>query len=266
MAVLNRWSFRGALLNRPQLRVRQMTGAHALPPSRGQDFLTMGSTGQLWVRKIADSRRVGLELLLTDEGWAGMIPSLLDELGGLFADRSQGALVHYHPDGSIRTAQAEVVDWQPADSSARVGALYVGVADFLLSDPWFYAPAVAVTAAIPSSPTTLALTNPGTAYPCGPQGQLLIDYTGPIANPVLTNNSNGVSVTCNVTVAAGTHLLIDAVAYTALNNGVNAIASVLHSGAPAFMVLQPGANSLTVTGTGTAGATACTVTFTPPYI
>jgi len=261
---LNRWSFRGHPLNRTNLRVRQMTGAHTLPPLRGADFLTMGHVGQLYVPKIADSRRIGLELLLTDEG-AGLIPGLLDEFGLLFADRSQGALVHNHPDGSVRTALAEVVSWLPADSKANIGALYVGIADFQLADPWFYTPAVAVTAAIPSSPTTFALTNPGTVYPCGPQGTLLIDFLGPIANPVLTNNSNGVSVICNMTVAAGKHLVIDVVAYTALNDSANAIASILHSGAPAFMVLQPGANSLTVTGTGMTGATACTITWTPAY-
>lgn len=264
-AVLNRWSFRGVPLNRPDLRVRAMTGALGLPPLRGSDFLTMGSTGQLWVPKLADSRRVGLELLLTDVLRQGQIPAYLDELAGLFADRSQGALTHWHPDGTVRTAQAEVVDWLPADSNAHVGALYVGIADFLLADPWFYGLAQTATAAVPASPTAFTVTNPGTAYPCGPQGTLTIDYTGPIANPVLTNGANGVSVTVNVTVAAGKHLVVDCVAYTAANDTANAIASVLHSGAPQFMVLQPGDNSLTVTGTGMTGATALTCTFTPPY-
>lgn len=265
-AVLNRWSFRGTPLNRPDLRVRQMTGPHGVPPLRGQDFLTMGAVGQLWVPKIADSRRIGLELLLTDVYRAGQIQALLDELGALFADRSQGALTHYHPDGTVRTAMAEVVDWAPADSNAHIGAMYLGTVDFLLSDPWFYTASQTVTAAVPSSPTTFSLDNPGTAYPCGPQGTLTVDYTGPIANPVLTNNANGLTLTVNVTVAAGTHLVVDCVAYTALNASANAIASVLHSGAPQFMVLQPGANSLTVTGTGMTGATACAVTWTPPYV
>jgi Siphovirus-type tail component, C-terminal domain len=264
-SALNRWSFRGYPLNRSELRVRAMTGVHGVPPLRGNDFVTTGVTGQLYVRKLADSRRIGLELLLTDSGWTGMIPTLLDELALLFADRAQGALVQYHPDGSIRTAQAEVVDWLPADSKANIGALYIGVADFLLADPWFYTPAVVVTGSIPSSPTTVTVTNPGTAYPHGPQGTLTLDLLGPIANPVISNAANGVSVTINVTVAAGTHLVVDCVAFTALNNGVNAIASVQHSGALPFMVLQPGANPLTVTGTGMTGATALTCTFTPAY-
>lgn len=266
MSVLNRWSFRGSPLNRPDLRVRQMTGPHSLPPVRGKDFLAMGSVGQLYVPKIADSRRIGLELLMTEVLSAGRIASLLDELGALFADRSQGALAHYHPDGTVRTGMAEVADWSPADSNAHVGALYVGIADFLLADPWLYTPAQTVTAAVPSSPTAFTVTNPGTAYPCGPQGALTVTYTGPISNPVLTNAANGVSLTVNVTVAAGTTLVVDCVAYTALNSGANAIASVQHSGAAQFMVLQPGANPLTVTGTGMTGATAVSVWFTPPYI
>jgi hypothetical protein len=265
-AILNRWGFRGALLNRSDLRVRQMTGVNAVPALRGKDFLTMNRTGQLWVRKVSDSRRIALELLLTDVYRGGEIQTLLDELATLFADRAQGALVHYHPDGTVRTAQAEVVDWMPADSKANIGALYLGVADFHLSDPWFYTPAVAVTASIPSSPTSFSFTNPGNAYPCGPQGTLTLDLLGPISNPVITNTTNGVSVTINVVVAATKHLIIDVAAYTALNDGVNAIGSVQHSGATDFMVLQPGLNTLSVTGTGMTGATAITVTYTPPYV
>lgn len=264
-AILNRWSFRGYPLNRTDMRVREMTGALGVPPSRGKDFLTMGHTGQLFVKKIADSRRIGLELLLTGVYNPDAIRTYLDSLANLFADRSQGTLTHFHPDGTIRSAQAEVADWLPADSKAHIGALYLGVADFLLADPWFYTPSVVATGSIPTSGSTLTVTNPGTAYPCGPQGTLTLDLLGPITNPVIANGANGVSVTVNVVVAAGTHLVIDCVAFTALNNGVNAIGSVQHSGALPFMVLQPGANILTVTGTGTTGATALTVTFTPPY-
>lgn len=264
-AILNRWSFRGFPLNRSDIRVRAMTGPLSVPPSRGSDFLTMGTTGQLWVRKIADSRRIGLELLLTGVYRPDSISAYLDSLAVLFADRSQGQLVHYHPDGSIRTALAEVADWSPADSKSNIGALYVGIADFLLTDPWFYTPAVVVTGSIPTSGSTLAVANPGTAYPCGPQGTLTLDLLGPVVDPVITNAANGVSVTVNVTVASGKHLIIDCAKWTALNDGVNAIGSVQHSGALPFMVLQPGSNVLTVTGTGITGATALTVTFTPPY-
>lgn len=264
-AILNRWSFRGALMNRPDLRVRVMTGVNSVPPSRGKDWLTMNRTGQLYVPKVADSRRIALELLLTDVLRAGEIQTLLDELAGLFVPRSQGPLVHYHPDGTIRTGQAEVADWSPADSKANIGALYLGVADFLLSDPWFYTPSVVVTGSIPTSGSTLTVVNPGNAYPVGPQGVLTLDLLGPISNPVIANGANGVSVTVNVTVAATKHLIIDCVAYTALNDGVNAIGSVQHSGATDFMVLQPGANVLTVTGTAITGATTLTVTFSPPY-
>lgn len=264
-SILNRWSFRGYSLNRTDLRVRQMTGVTSTPPSRGKDWLTMNRTGQLWVRKVADSRRIGLELLATGVYRPDAISAYLDALGLLFADRAQGTLTHYHPDGTIRSAQAEVVDWSPADSRANIGALYVGVADFLLADPWFYTPAVTVSGAIPTSGSTLTVANPGDAYPVGPSGTLTLDLLGPISNPVVSNAANGVSVTVNVVVAAGTHLVVDCVAYTALNNGVNVIGSVQHSGATDFMVLQPGSNVLTVTGTGITGATTLSVTFTPPY-
>lgn len=260
-ATLNRWSFRGHLLNRPEMRVRQMTGLLGLPPMRGEDFLTMGLTGRLFVPKIPDARRIGLELLLTDAIYRGQIPAMLDELAGIFADRAQGDLVHYHPDGTIRTAQAEVAAWQPADSKANIGALYLGIADFSLAYPWFLGASQSTTGMVPSSPTSFDVVNPGSVQAT----QIVLDYLGPIANPVLTNNTNGVAVTCNVTVAAGTHLLIDCGAFTATNDAANAIASILHSGSLAFMALEPGTNSLTVTGTGMTGATSLTATFAPPY-
>lgn len=269
---LDRWSFRYHPLNRPGvLFVRQMTGESSLPPLRGTDYTTMGVPGQLFVSKLADKRRTGLEIVLQDTLGRGLMGGLLDELAGIFANRAQGPLQHFYPDGTIRTAQAEVAAWQPVDISTGtgqggVGTLYAGVADFELADPYFYGPAVAVSGLIPASPTTLNVTDPGTVRGPAQQGTLTLDLLGPISNPQIVNAANGLSVQCLVTVAAGTHLIIDCVAFTALNDGVNAIANIRHSGALEFMVLEPGPNALAVTGTGVSGATSLTVTFTPAYL
>lgn len=261
MTALNRWAFRGHPFNRAEMRVRAMTGVIALPPLRGEDFLTMGLAGRLFVPKVPDSRKIGLEFLLTDSIHAGLIPEMLDELAGIFADRSQGDLVHYHPDGTIRTAQAEVMSWMPADSKSNIGALYLGIADFQLAYPWFLGQSLADVQTPGSSPFNWTLTNPGTVEAT----HLVLDILGPIANLTLLNNTNGVSLTCNVTVASTKHLVIDCGAFTALNDSVNAIASVLHSGSLAFMSLEPGPNALTLTGTGITGATQITTTFSPPF-
>ena len=66
MARLNQWAFRGQLLNSPNVRIRKMTGPFSLPPIRGEDFLTMGRTGRLFVPKLHDSRRISLEIIVRD--------------------------------------------------------------------------------------------------------------------------------------------------------------------------------------------------------
>ena len=93
-------------------------------------------------------------------------------------------------------------------------------------------------------------------------------FTGPISNPRLTNLTidAGASfyVEALVTVASAKVLVIDCGAFTAANDGVNAIGSLRHSGAFEFFRLQPGANSLRVTATSPGGSLA--IAYSPPYI
>ena len=146
MSRLIGWSFRGFNLNQPGARVTQMTGPFSLPPLRGKDFLTMGRTGELFVPKVHDSRRISLTItvyedsVLTPSGGAGA-QAFFDQLAILFANRAQGALVYTDLNGYTRTGQAEVVGWTPVDKSV-IGTVHTGVADFLLADPWLYGPTV----------------------------------------------------------------------------------------------------------------------------
>ena len=103
-------------------------------------------------------------------------------------------------------------------------------------------------------------THPGTVR----GGKVLLDVTGPIANPRVTNVGNGQYVEALVTVASTTHLVIDTAAFTALNDGANAIGSIRHSGAYRFLELDPGTQTLRVTATTPGGS--LSVTFSPPYL
>ena len=98
--------------------------------------------------------------------------------------------------------------------------------------------------------------------------RLVLTFTGPIANPKLINLTidGGAMfyVETLVTVASGKLLVIDCSAFTAANDGVNAIGSVRHSGAFEFFRLQPGVNSLRVTSTSPGGSLA--IAYSPPYI
>ena len=109
---------------------------------------------------------------------------------------------------------------------------------------------------------TLNVTNPGTAL----AEKLTLDFLGPIANPTITNMTNGTSVTINATVAGTKHLIVDTGAFTALNDGTNVIGSVAHSGATPFLTLNPGLNALQISGAACTGATLVTVSFAPPWV
>jgi len=187
----------------------------------------------------------------------------LDALYAIFGDRTPGALVRVMPDASERTATAEVV--AVGDINDTFGGEALGiVVDFLLADPLFYGAAVSPSEATASSPTNFNLTNAGSVSTHRP----VLTFTGPISNPRLINltidSGAGFYVECLVTVASGELLVIDCGAWTATNNGVNAIGSIRHSGAFEFFRLVPGVNSLRVTSTSPGGSLA--IAYAPSFL
>lgn len=259
------WAFNGTDFRTLGLITKTVDAIGQLPPVRGSNVPVASKRGQFYVNKVLDQRVVDLGFVIPDRqpqvaGWPG-IAKILDQLATLFSPRAQGPLVLYSPvDGNPRTAQAEVTTWSPADHDTS-GLVFLGTAEFTLADPCFYGAQVQQTEAISASPTDFTFTNPGTVS----GSQLQLAFAGPIANPTLTNNTNGISVTCNVSVASGDTLTIDCAAWTAsLASGSNAIGSIVHSGAFAFMEFAPGPNSISVTAS-TPGGT-LTVTFQPPYL
>lgn len=263
----DRWSFRGVDLTTLMVNLREITGAEDLPPLRGGNVVIAGAAGRRYMAKESESRRIAFALWIGPMADDGSLveptahrqaQANLDALGALFAQPGQGALVHYMPDGTTRTAQAEVAAFDSIDRPAA--ETFLGVVDFELADPWFYGPDVVDTArAISASPTAWTFVHPGKVR----GHRVLLDFIGPIANPRMTNTTLGIWVECLVTVASGKHLLIDGEAVTATNDGVNAIGSIRHSGALAWLLMTPGNNALSVTAT-TPGGT-LTTTFRPPY-
>jgi hypothetical protein len=471
MARINQWAFRGQILNSPYVRIRHMTGPFSLPPLKGQNFPTMGGTGELFVPKLHGPRDLQLEIIVRDMPY-GIAPIIFDQLSLLFANRAQGTLANIL-DGGARTGTAECISWVPADMSVG-GTTFVGTATFHLTDPWLYGATVTgsvtpvttisvgavianqpalprrtsytlpisgavagqpilvlsynwdgnvisgitdnfatphtyvavesvatgdsevelwigtggtgtsgtvtvtslttslwggmafplygasagvglaavdthnhasalLTATLSLTPTaaneiaiygaapdswsiastppappwaiatqlvnggevwaagtsylspangvalpgtftdtvtsatmyvlgaivktasgtaaTLAVTNSGTAL----AEKITLDLLGPIINPTIVNSTTNTSVNYAGTVAAGTHLVIDTGAFTALNNGVNVIGKITHQGANPFLTLNPGVNNLLVYGSGCTGATLLTVSFNPPW-
>ena len=267
-----RWSFGGVDLNTHAINVRSVAGADDSPELRGENPAFGGLPGRLSVPKLEDERRIALGLWVTSLDPDGVAPAnereaaraRLDDLKAVLLVRDiLQPLVRTMPDGSTRTAQAEVIKVDGVEDPAS-GEIYALVADFLLADPYFFGPEVVVTQAIAASPTDFILTSPGNRR----GHRLMVDFTGPIEMPRLTNltiDPDGEHyVEFLGTVDAGLHAIIDVQWFLATNDGANAIGSVAHSGALAFLEIDPGANNLRVTSTAPGGS--LTLTFQPPYI
>jgi hypothetical protein len=272
LAMPERWRFKTVDLSTYAVLVRKVDGVDELPDLRGENIVVPAITGRRWARKRMDQKRLTLAVWVTSADAAGGLTeptnarqtrANLDSLHALFSGRTAGALVRVMPDGSERTASAEVVSVGNIEDDYAGQALGLTV-DFLLADPVFYGAAVNPSQAIAASPTNFTLTNAGSA----PTHRQVLTFTGPIANPRLINLTIDAGaafyVEALVTVASAKLLVIDCSAFTATNDGVNAIGSLRHSGAFEFFRLEPGANSLRVTATSPGGSLA--IAYSPSFI
>lgn len=266
-----RWAFAGVDLSSYATLVRQIVDVDSLPGLRGEDTPVPSRDGRYPGGKRFDSRRQALQLFVSSLPPDG-VPVVaddtqarinLDALLAVLSRRSRGALVRTMPDGSTRTAMAEVVQASVPDYPVGTSAFML-VVDFLLSDPWYYGADVTADDTIAASPTDLVLAHPGTVD----GSRLVLDFTGPLSNPRVANLSidpaGGFYVEALVTVGAGLHLIVDVWAATALNDGLNAVGSIRHSGAFEWLRAQPGDNTMRVTATGVGGD--ASITLSPPYV
>lgn len=96
----------------------------------------------------------------------------------------------------------------------------------------------------------------------------IIRVNGPITNPSITNSTTGQVIAITATIGAGAYFDID-LSYgkkTVYDNlGVNRIATVSATSDLATWALNPGANTISVTGTGTTAASDLTFTFYNRY-
>lgn len=260
----DRWTFDGTDLSSYAYMVRAMDGAEDLPDLRGDDVAVPNLPGRRWASKLPDRKRFALILHVTPMNASGGLTEAsqarqaqvnLDALRTLFARPGPRSLIHVLPDGTSRTAQAEVVRFQAITPQAGRHA-WAGVVDFQLADPYFYGADVVDSArSIAASPTNFNLVHPGTVR----TNDVVLDFTGPISNPRVLQVTTGIYVECLVTVGAGLHLIIDCAKFTALNDGVQAIGSIRHSGDFRWLIIEPGTNALRVTATSPGGTLTTTV-------
>lgn len=266
VAVPEQWSFAGVDLSSYATIVVAPVGVDEMPPVRGDDAAKTGLTGRQYLPKLLDSRRVGLVLMVTSQSAAGVggartqARTNLDALYAVLTPRAQGTLSRTMPDGTTRSAPAECVGVSAIRNPAAEN-VYILTAQFQLADPWWRGPSTTGpgSTSITTNPKDITFTNPGSVR----DHKLLIDITGAITNPRVTNQTTGAWVQFTGSVGASKHLLIDPYAFTITNDGVDVIGSLSHGPTVPWLDLVPGTQTLRVTG-GTTGS--ILVTAYPAYM
>lgn len=263
------WDFAGIDLGSFARQVRSVEGADDLPPLRGQNLAIPGLYGRKPFEDEFDERTLGLVIDFHAVDADGVLsePSEYEQMLANWhafataAARRQQQTLGRTRAGVRRIAQARSIEVRVDRTPTHV--LRSAVVRFALANPWFYgSDVVDLDRAIAASPTAFALVQPGEIS----SHRAAFDFLGPITNPRVTNTTTGVYVECLVTVGAGEHLIIDCEAFTAELEGINSIGSIRHSGDRRWMVIVPGTNDLSVTGSGVSGATRLTTTFPTPYL
>lgn len=268
------WTADGTLLNTYAKNIRTLSDRSGLPPTRGDNEKIPYRPGQLWVPKLFDQRTVPLQMWIVGCDDDGALPTAHsrraqlnaneDELLRLFGVRHR--LVEFvrikdMPDGPLTlTGRAECSN--PMSPSTMAGGTRATLTvDLTMPDPFWYGPEETVS--ITSSGATV--TNPGS----GESLDMELSLIGPLTNPRLVNSTTGIEVRYSGTISTGQTVVLDTANFTALLDGsTNVIGLVRHVGAPQWMKLFPGANTMALNNWqgGSVGAGSVSLTYRPPYL
>jgi phage-related protein len=253
---MSAWRFAGVLLDTYGV-VSRVSDALKLPERRGDNAMVPLRDGRVFVRKQFDQRKITLGLEIVEKNVTDL-ESKMDTLRALFGTRSQAALQETLENGAVRSSLAEV------SGDLGVNRISPGCArlavDFILAGTYFRSTTlVSDEKTIDESLESYTLSNPGTAE----ERDMVITFTGPLTYPRVTNVTNNTWVAYNGEIPAGVTVVIDCADFTATSLGYNVIGYIVHSGDVAFLVLQPGSNSLQVTASVAGGKVK--IEFYPPY-
>lgn len=260
LGFVERYTFDGYDLADYATGVHAVDGVDDFPTLRGDSPPKSGLPGRTALGGLLDSREIQLSLYVSPWDPAGAVPAdqrvgMRTNLDALYAildpHRGQKLLTRRMPDATVRSASAQVRAVMEFPTKARQRLKFL-VATFELADPYWYGATTTGpgSTATPASPTAFSFTNPGKVR----AHRLLIDFTGPITNPRLTNLTTGAWVQFTGVVASTKHLLIDAYAFTATNDGANVEGLITQGSTVPFMDLAPGVNSMQVTASSPGGS------------
>ena len=230
---------------------------------RGDNITIAFRHGAEFVEKYYGERNMTFGIAIT-AATATALETVFDNMRKLFSVRTQQVLAMTMEDSTVRNINASV--GRIMEVSRLTGTLAKVVISFSMPRPfWRLSTAIADnTTTIDANPKAMVVTNPGTIE----ERDATIILTGPLSNTVITNSTNGCTLTYTGTIASPRVVTISTVngQYVATNDlGTNVIGNVTHSGAPALMVFDTGANTLSIAdATHTTGTVK--VSFYAPYL
>lgn len=235
-----------------------------VPARRGENQLIPFRHGKKFVSKYYDERTLTFGIAIT-AATATALETTFDNMKKLFAVRAEQVLAQTMEDTTVRNVYASVA--QSIQPIRITNTLAKVVIVFSLSSPIFrLSTAISDnTTTINANPKAMTVTNPGTIE----ERDATIILTGPLSNTVITNSTNGCTLTYTGTIASPRVVTISTSAtgeYVATNDlGTNVIGNISHTGASALMVFETGNNTLSIAdATHTTGAVK--VTFNAPYL
>lgn len=244
-------------------KVTLMENYLSTPARRGENQFIPFRHGSIFVKKFYDERVMVFGIAVTAASLTAL-EAVLDTMRQKFAPLTEQVLEATMTDATVRQANAIVNGALSAipitDKFARV------VVEFSLAKPFFRLNAAIAdnTTIIDASPHAMTVTNPGTIEERDPT----IILTGPLTNPVITNSTNGKTLTYTGIIAGGDTVTISTNTtgeYIAVHSASgNVIGNVTHSGDTALMTFDVGANTLAITSDVTTTGTV-KVTFSAPF-
>lgn len=246
------WAANGVSLQTYAQNITTFTGRLAPPKFRGEDIVIPYAEGERFIPKVAGSRIITLQMWVRqygtdafDDNWRALRNLLWNPKAQLTLQK------RFRVAGVVRTASAyaQFNDGLEPSMIGRNGAKFS--VDLKLTDPYFYDDA-ASTFPLVNGQQNIVL--PGDAE----TQRLQLTINGSRTNAIVRNNTLGQQVEYHDPLTSGSTALIDVKAFSATTtpSGGAAFVStgkVRHTGAPYFLGLAPGTNSITVSSSSGAG-------------
>ena len=233
------WSFNGcALSSKGKWDVEAVIEGIGIPKFRGSDLQVPFQHGKRWIKKRFDRRKVVLSMWIKGTDRVDLDDNIDDFLKAI-GNPGLHTLNRTLRSGEIRQTQAELCS---EINFVRKNPGYAKFAlELELADPFFYGLVETTdTKMVTSTPFIWTHTNEGSA----PSTAMVITLEGPLSNPIIRNQNNGVWLQYLGAIASGESVVIDTKFYTCLQGDENRISIVKHGGDAYWMILNAGNNSM----------------------